>query len=63
MVQAIIEFFYLVGLDKPAQRKVHQPVIWATPVEPFVMLNMGGNSLGNPGRAGVGGLLRDSSGE
>ena len=63
MFQAIIEFFYLVGLDKPVQHKVHQPVIWTTLVEPFVTLNMGGNSLGNPRRAGVGGLLRNSSRE
>ena len=32
-------------------------------VDPFIMLNMDGSSLGNPGRAGAKGLLRDSSGK
>ena len=32
-------------------------------VDPFIMLNMDGSSLGNPGRAGAKGLLQDSSGK
>lgn len=32
-------------------------------VDPFIMLNMDGSSLGNLGRAGAKGLLRDSSGK
>jgi len=61
MVQATIEFFYLVGLDKPVQRKVSQTVKWTVPAEPFIKLNTNGSSIGNPGMAGAGSLLRDSS--
>jgi len=32
------------------------------PIEPFINLNTNGSFLDNPGMAGVGGLLRDSSG-
>ena len=57
MVQATIEFYYLVSPNKPVQRKVYQPVIWTAPANPFIKLNTDGRSLGNPGRARAGGLL------
>ena len=57
MVQATIEFYYLVSPNKPVQRKVYQPVIWTAPANPFIKLNTDGRSLGNPGKAGARGLL------
>ena len=56
-----MNFFYLVGPDKLVQRKVSQTVKWTVPAEPFIKLNMDGSSIGNPGMAGAGSLLRDSS--
>ena len=32
---------------------------WIAPLEPFIKLNTGGNSLDNPGLAGAGGLLQN----
>ena len=60
-VQAAIEFFYLAGPNKPIQSKVSQTIKWTTPAEPFIKLNIDGSSLDNPGIAGAGNLLRDSS--
>ena len=61
MVRATIEFFYLAGPNKPIQSKVSQTIKWTTPAEPFIKLNIDGSSLDNPGIAGAGNLLRDSS--
>ena len=63
MIQATIEFFYLVGPDKSVQSKIHQSIVWMAPANPFIMLNMDGSSLSNPGRAEAGGLQRGSSGK
>ena len=41
---------------------MYQPVTCTAPVEPFIKLNTDGNSIGNPGIARAGGLLRDSFG-
>ncbi|KAE9610055.1 putative ribonuclease H-like domain-containing protein [Lupinus albus] len=42
--------------------KVPHMVQWLRPNTEFVALNVDGNSLGNPGKAGYGGLLRDNMG-
>ena len=38
---------------------VLKPVRWEKPVEGWRKLNIDGSSLGNPGRAGGGGIIRD----
>lgn len=46
-------------IANPVPRFVH----WAKPPEGFVKLNFDGSALGNPGRAGFGGVVRSDSGE
>ncbi|XP_043724093.1 GABA transporter 1-like [Telopea speciosissima] len=43
----------------PCPRQVIQEVWWSRPLVGWVKLNSDGCSLGNPGRAGAGGILRD----
>ncbi|KAL6494930.1 hypothetical protein OROGR_030849 [Orobanche gracilis] len=40
----------------------HRWVTWKMPPLDWIALNVDGSSLGNPGNAGFGGLLRDSNG-
>ncbi|CAL1358711.1 unnamed protein product [Linum trigynum] len=42
--------------------RVMADIAWSSPVEGWVKLNIDGASNGNPGMAGVGGVLRDSMG-
>ena len=61
MVQATTKFFYLACLDKIVKLSISQVIKWMAPTEPFIKLNIDGSSLDNPGLAGAGNLLRDSS--
>lgn len=45
------------------QTKQPRLVQWHTPPEAYIKLNVDGSSLGNPGRSGFGGILRDMNGE
>ena len=62
MVQATTKFFYLACPDKIVKLSISQVIKWMAPNEPFIKLNTDGSFLDNPGMAGAGGLLRDSSG-
>ena len=42
---------------------ISQVIWWQFPPDPFIKLNTDGSVLGNPGLAGAGGLLRNSSGD
>lgn len=45
------------------QRKEPRQVQWHSPNDNMVKLNVDGSSIGNPGRSGFGGLLRDAHGQ
>lgn len=50
-------------LQKPPSSATDQRwVKWQPPPEGWVALNVDGSSLGNPGRAGAGGVFRDGVG-
>lgn len=51
-------FLRLTSLKRMAPRWV----LWESPPEGFVKLNVDGSSLGNPGPSGAGGVFRDSGG-
>nr|XP_027060692.1 uncharacterized protein LOC113687227 [Coffea arabica] len=51
-------FLRLTSLKRVAPRWI----LWESPPEGFVKLNVDGSSLGNPGSSGAGGVFRDSGG-
>ncbi|KAL0012166.1 hypothetical protein SO802_007274, partial [Lithocarpus litseifolius] len=57
-----LEYYSFVGPHKEAITHIYKPVHWSKPVNGWVKLNTDGSSLGNPGRAGGGGLIRDEEG-
>uniref|UniRef100_A0A2N9I4P7 RNase H type-1 domain-containing protein n=1 Tax=Fagus sylvatica TaxID=28930 RepID=A0A2N9I4P7_FAGSY len=57
------EFFYLIGNFSKAKHVVSVPVKWATPPLGWFKLNTDGSSLGNPGLAGGGGVIRNHLGD
>ena len=60
-IQAVIKFFYLATPVKPVRNSIPQIIKWIALIDPFTKLNMDGSALANPGKAGAGDLLRDSS--
>lgn len=56
------EYFLLVHPRKSSIPKCILNISWQPPVDPFVSLNIDGSTLGNPGYAGGGGVIRDSQG-
>lgn len=56
------EFYYCVSKAKQIAPKIAIPVRWSKPLPGWFKLNTDGASLGNPGKAGGGGLIRDSEG-
>ena len=57
-----VEYFYSVGKIKMQRSRVVVNVRWNKPPVGWFKLNTDGASMGNPGKAGGGGLIRDSAG-
>ena len=62
VVQCATKFFFLVYPTKKMKIGIPRIIKWNSLLEPLIKLNTNGSSLGNPGLAGAGGLLRNSSG-
>lgn len=56
------EYYLCVGKTKQSALKVAIHVKWTKPAEGWHKLNTDGASLGNPGKAGGEGIIRDSHG-
>lgn len=59
----VLEFQFYARPFKEAVTRVCKPIRWSKPANGWVKLNMDGSSLGNPGLAGGGGLIRDEEGK
>lgn len=57
-----LEYFLLIHPRKSSIPKCILNISWQPPVDPFFTLNTDGRTLGNPGYAGGGGIIRDSQG-
>jgi ribonuclease HI len=57
-----LEYFFVVGFDGNSKASESIPVKWVPPALGWVKLNTDGSSLGNPGQAGGGGVIRDHVG-
>lgn len=62
-INQALEYFYCVGKIRKQNRLVAIQVRWITPPKDWVKLNTNGASQGNPGKAGGGGVIRDSFGK
>ena len=60
--QCAIEYFHCAGKTLVGNRKILKQVRWDKPCCGWLKLNTDGSSMGNPGLAGGGGLLRDANG-
>lgn len=56
------EYFYCAGKTQTLKHYTTTPVCWSKLMEGWYKLNLDWASLGNPGKAGGGGLIRDSQG-
>ena len=56
------EYYYCVSKAKQVVSKFVIPVKWSKPISGWHKLNTDGASLGNPSKAGDGGLIRNSEG-
>ncbi|KAK9990873.1 hypothetical protein SO802_025858 [Lithocarpus litseifolius] len=61
-MKAATEYYYCMGKGLASKRHSVIPVCWYKPQEGWFKLNSDGASLGNPGKAGRGGIIRDSCG-
>ena len=57
-----MEFFYCAYFPKISSQLIAKQIRWEKPGLGWVKLNTDGSSLGNPGLAGGGGLIRDEEG-
>lgn len=57
-----LEYFYRVGKIRSQNLRVTIPIRWLKPLMNWLKLNTDGASLGNPGKVGRGGVIRDSAG-
>lgn len=57
-----LEYYYCAGKIKSQRNMVVCNVSWKKPPPDWCKLNTDGASLGNPGKAGGGGIIRDSEG-
>ena len=57
-----LENNFVAGPHKEAITQIFKPFWWCKPANGWVKLNTDGSSLGNPGQAGGGGLIRDEDG-
>ena len=57
-----VEYFYCVGKIKMQRSRVVVNVRWKKPLIGWFKLNIDGASMGNPGKAGGGWLIKDSAG-
>ena len=62
-MKAATDYFYCVGKGLASKRQSIILVCWNKPLKGWFKLNSDGASLGNPGKAGGGGLIRDSYGK
>ena len=62
-MNAATEYHFLAGPMHHSHVKTPQFIRWQFPPDPFIKLNTDGSAIGNPGLAGVGGFLRNTSGE
>ena len=58
-----LEYHVYASPTKDVVTKVCKPVCWSKPASGWVKLNTDGSSLGNPGLAGGGDLIRDKEGK
>ena len=56
------EYYYCISKAKQITPKIAIPVRWSKPLLGWFKLNTDGASLGNPGKAGSGVLIKDSEG-
>ena len=62
VVQMACEFHFLAGLISWVQEKILHHISWRMPPAPYIKLNTDCSTIGNPGLAGVGGILRNHMG-
>ena len=62
-MNAATEYHFLAGLVHHNRVKTPQFIRWQFPPNPFIKLNTDDSVIGNPGLAGAGGFLRNTSGE
>ena len=61
-IRSAAEYFYCVGKTHNIKNYSTTPVSWCKPSVGWYKLNSDGASVGNPGKAGGGGLIRDYQG-
>jgi hypothetical protein len=57
------EFFYLIGSYSKVKNMISTPIKWVVPPLGWFKLNTDGSSLGNPGLAEGGGIIRNHEGD
>lgn len=62
IINSAVEFFHCAVSTKHFQPRVTIQVRWERPDQGWMKINTDGSSLGNPGRAGGGGVIRDWTG-
>ena len=58
-IQAVREYFYCVIKTQKTKHNIAVQVHWFRPPVDWFKLNSNGVALGNPGKVGGGGLIRD----